>query len=268
VNRVGRAWACSVLVVASLTVACATALAQQSARLTAAFEPGRLGAPSTVFVAFRIVSTPPSAQVPITNVTLQLPEEMGIATSGLGLENCLAVRLDALGPEGCPANALMGRGAATAEIPIAGETVSETARVELFSAPVTEGHLGLLVYVSAESPVFAQLIFPASIIPAVSPFSEGIDTKVPLVPSLPGAPDVAVTRFHMTIGATRSGRGHFVYYRRRHGRRAAYEPSGLLLPPSCPRGGFPFQADFGFADGSSTTAKTTVACPRRRGHAR
>jgi hypothetical protein len=236
--------------------------AEQSVKLTAAFRPERLGAPSAIFVGFRITSTPPSSQVPVTNVTLQLPEEMGIATSGLGLENCLAVRLDALGPKGCPADALMGRGAATAEIPIAGELISETAEVELFSAPVIEGRLGLLVYVNAETPVFAQLIFPASVIPADSPFGEGIDTSVPLVPSVPGAPDVAVTRFHMTLGATRSGPGHFVYYRRRRGRRVAYEPDGLLLPSSCPRGGFPFQARFAFADGSSAAATTTVPCPR------
>jgi hypothetical protein len=155
----------------------------------------------------------------------------------------------------------MGRGTATAEIPIGGEVIAESARVELFSAPVQSGRLALLVYAFGESPVFAQLVFPAVVVPAASPYSEGIETSVPLVPSLPGAPDVAVTRFQMALGTTSEGIGRFVYYRRVHGQRVPYAPSGLLLPPRCPRGGFPFEAHFAFEDGTTASAHTSVACP-------
>jgi len=240
----------------------ADSMAAQSASLTASFRPDELGAPATISVAFRIISNPPSSQTPLRSVGLELPSEMGIATSGLGLGNCLISRLEALGSKGCPADSLMGRGTATAEIPIGGEVIAESARVELFSAPVQSGRLALLVYASAESPVFAQLVFPAIVVPAARPYSEGIETSVPLVPSLPGAPDVAVTRFQMALGATSRGPGHFVYYRRVHGRRVPYTPSGLLLPSRCPRGGFPFAAHFAFEDQTTATAHTTVACPR------
>jgi hypothetical protein len=242
-------------------------MAAQSASLVASFRPEKLGAPTTISVAFRIISSPPSSQTPIRSVSLELPSEMGIATSGLGLENCLVSRLEALGTKGCPADSLMGRGTATAEIPIAGEVIVESARVEVFSAPVQSGRLALLVYASAESPVFAQLVFPAIVVPAAPPYSEGIETSVPLVPSLPGAPDVAVTRFQMALGTTSRGPGHFSYYRSVHGRRVPYAPRGLLLPSRCPKGGFPFAAHFGFEDRSTATAHTTVACPRgaRRG---
>lgn len=236
-------------------------MAAQSASLTASFRPEQLGAPTTISVAFRIVSSPPSSQTPLRTVSLELPSEMGIATSGLGLENCLVSRLEALGSKGCPADSLMGRGTATAEIPIAGEVITESARVEVFSAPVQSGRLALLVYASAESPVFAQLVFPAIVVPAAPPYGEGVETSVPLVPSLPGAPDVAVTRFQMALGTTRRGPGHFVYYRRVHGRRAPYAPSGLRLPPRCPRRGFPFEARFAFEDKTTATAHATVACP-------
>jgi hypothetical protein len=246
----------------------ANAPAEQSASLAVSFAPETLGSPTTIFIAFRISTVPPEAHMPLTNVSLQLPSEMGIATSGLGLENCHVAKLEQLGPEGCPNDALMGRGTATAEIPIGGEVVSESARIELFSAPVQDGRLAILVYANAESPVSAQLVFPATVVPAASPYSEGIDTKVPLVPSLPGAPDVAVTRFRMALGTTSRGSGHFVYYRRAHGRRVVYSPSGLLLPPRCPRGGFPFEAHFIFEDESQATAHTTVPCPHREGRAR
>jgi len=237
-------------------------MALQRASLAASFHPEKLGAPSTVSLAFRISSVPPDRQTPLRSVSVQLPSEMGIATSGLGLENCLVSRLEALGPKGCPANALMGRGTATAEIPIGGEVIAESARIELFSAPVQSGRLALLVYASAESPVSAQLVFPATIVPASPPYSEGIETSVPLVPTLPGGPDVAVTRFQMALGTTRRGVGHFAYHRRVHGRRVSYAPSGLRLPSTCPKGGFPFEAHFAFEDRTTAVAHTSIACPR------
>lgn len=250
-------------VLSTYLLLCSGASATQSASLTASLSPNRLGSPTTIAVGFRITSIPPQNQLPLIDVSLQLPEEMGIATSGLGLENCLVSRLEALGPKGCPTNALMGRGVATAEIPIAGELISESARIELFSAPVKDSRLALLVYVDATEPVYAQLVFPALVLPAGSPFGETIDTSVPLVPTLPGGSDVAVTRFRMTIGTTSQGEGHFLYQRRSHGRRTYYAPNGLLLPPSCPKGGFTFQAHFLFADQTTATARTRVPCPPR-----
>lgn len=238
-------------------------MAVQSASLAASFHPEHLGASTTISLAFQISSVPPDSQTPLRSVSVQLPSEMGIATSGLGLENCLVSKLEALGTKGCPANALMGRGIATAEIPIGGEVVAESARIELFSAPVRSGRLALLVYAIAESPVSAQLVFPATIAPAAPPYSEGIETLVPLVPSLPGAPDIAVTRFRMALGTTSEGLGHFTYYRHVHGRRVSYTPRGLQLPSRCPNGGFPFEAQFVFEDQTTAAAHTSVACPRR-----
>jgi hypothetical protein len=42
-------------------------------------------------------------------------------------------------------------------------------------------------------------------------------------------------------------------------------PFGVpATPSSCPRGGFPFVADFTFMDGTTATAKSNVPCPPRR----
>jgi hypothetical protein len=237
----------------------------QFARLHAAFSPEALGAPATISLAFRISSLPVGSSMPLTNVSLFLPNEMGIATSDLGLENCELDRLEALGAFGCPAASRMGLGTATAEIPIGGEVIVESARVEVFSARVRDGRLALMVYANAKSPVLAQLVFPATVIPAQPPYSEGIDTDVPLVPTLPGAPDVAVTRFQMTLGSEATGPDRFVYYHWVRGHRVPYFPRGLILPPVCPRGGFPFKALFTFQDNSVASARTTVPCPRRIG---
>ncbi len=248
-------------VVLLLTFLCGSALAGQTARLEVSFSPERLGEPTTIFFGFRI-SNALGSPAPLTNVGVLLPSEMGIAASGLGLENCVPSRLEERGPEGCPSNARMGRGIATAQVPVGGETVYESAQIELFSAPVVHGRLTLLVYADAVSPVSAQLVFPATVLPASGPYGENIDTNIPLVPSLPGGPDVAVTNFHASLG-TSPGPRHFVYYRSVHGKRVSYSPRGLILPTSCPRGGFPFKAEFSFQDQANETALTTVPCPRR-----
>jgi hypothetical protein len=80
---------------------------------------------------------------------------------------------------------------------------------------------------------------------------------VPLVPTVPEGPDVAVTDVHVTLG------GRLTYYERVHGRRVPYRPQGILLPKRCPRGGFRFSATFTFLDGTQAQAQTTVRCPRR-----
>jgi hypothetical protein len=238
-------------------------MAAQAARLDASFSPERLGAPATIFLGFRISNIPPAGQSPLTNVSVRLPDELGLATSGLGLENCRLNLLEAHGTLGCPVDALMGRGIATAEIPFGAEMITESAPIEVFSAPVREGHLALWIFADAHIPVSAEPIFPAAVASAPSPYGEAIDATIPLIPTLPGAPDVAVTRLHMALGTTARGPDHFVYYKSVRGRRVSYAPKGLILPPVCPRGGFPFEAQFTFQDGTVETASTTVPCPRQ-----
>jgi hypothetical protein len=233
----------------------------QVATLRASFSPDRLDTYATIFLGFHISSIPVGDQLPLTNVSVFLPSEIGLATSGLGLENCTRSRLEEEGPEGCPSDSLMGRGIASAEIPFGSEVVVQSAQVDVFSARVQNGRLALMAFVDATSPVDAELVFPATIVPALPPYSEGIDTNVPLVPSVSGGSDVAVTHFQMALGTTPAGADHFVYYRSVGGHRVAYAPRGLLLPPACPRSGFPFEADFTFEDGSTATARTTVPCP-------
>lgn len=248
---------------------CRGAAARQVASLQASFSPDRPGAYATIFIGFRISSIPAAAQEPLTKLSVFLPNEIGLATSGLGLENCLRSRLEEVGLfAGCPSDSLMGRGTATAEIPFAGELVVESAQVDVFSARVQNGRLALMVFVDAHSPVEEEVVFPATVVPAPPPYSEAIETNVPLVPTVPDGPDVAVTRFQMALGSTPTGPDHFVYYRWIRGHRVAYSPRGLLLPPTCPRGGFRFNARFAFEDGSTTTASTNVPCPNTKPHSR
>ena len=91
--------------------------------------------------------------------------------------------------------------------------------------------------------------------------SSQLAATVPPIASVVGGSNVSVISVQTTIGPS-----HLTYYRHRHGRLVPFHPVGVSVPERCPRGGFPSSASFGFEDGSSTTASTTVPCPPRLRH--
>jgi hypothetical protein len=244
-----------------LVCAClpATAHAAPSARLHIAFIPERLGQSTTLEFGAQIAVPAGGVPPPLTELDVRYPGDLGVAVGGLGLATCSKKRLEALGPEGCPANSRMGEGSALAEIPIGPVIVQETAQVAILRGPEQEGHLALLFYATGTTPVFAQIAFPGLLLPAPAPYGASIHIDVPLVPSLPGGPDVAVVRLHATLGPL-----GLTYYERVRGRLVAYKPQGILLPKKCPHGGFAFGASFAFLDGSHANANASVQCPAKR----
>lgn len=247
------------LLASLLTCAClpATALAAQSATLHVSFTPDRLGQGTTVDISLDIAAPAGYVPPPLTELDVSYPADLGFDVSGLGLGTCSQTRLETIGPTGCPADSLMGQGTALAEIAIGPEIQRETAEVTILRAP-QEGKIALLFYANAKEPVTAALIFPGLLLPGPGN-NESIRINVPLVPSLPEAPDVALIRLHATLGPQ-----GLTYYEHTHGHRVAYHPQGILLPKKCPRGGFPFTATLSFLDDSHTTAHSTVPCPAQR----
>lgn len=234
----------------------AVAHAVQSVKLSATLTPERLGQGTTIGFSFQIEAPSGEVPPPLTEVELRYPQNLGVATSGLGLETCSVATVEAFGPRGCPLESVMGSGSAIAEIPVGPEIVHEYAPVTIFRAPDENGQIGLLLYANGLTPVDAQILLPSLLLPAPAPFGGRVQIAVPLVPSLPDSPDVAVVRLTTTLGPL-----GITYYEKIHGRTVAYHPRGLLLPDSCPRGGFPFAAELGFVDGSTASARTSVPCP-------
>jgi hypothetical protein len=232
-----------------------TASALQSVRLHATFTPEQLGHGTTVGFAFQITAPSQRVPSPLTGIEVDYPLELGFALSELGLANCFTQTLEIFGPQGCPANSLMGHGTALAEIAIGPSILHETANVDVFRT-TNHQHLELLIYATGSTPVSAQIVFPAVILPAPAPFGGRLDMSIPLVPSLPGAPDVAVVQFRSTLGPL-----DLSYDEHIHGHIVKYKPKGIPLPDHCPRRGFPFTAKFRFMDGTSAIASTTVPCP-------
>ncbi len=226
--------------------------------LAAGFSPERLGAGTTVHLGFRIAEPGGGIPPPLTELGVLYPAELGIATSSLGLEGCSLEVLREDGVGGCPANSLMGRGSAQIDVPFLLGPVLEPVGLTLLSGPVQEGHLGLLFFANGESPVIAKLPFAGVVLPAQGRFGGLLSAQIPLVPAVPEGPDAAIVSMQTTIGPS-----HLTYYRRVHGRLAGFRPRGILLPSSCPRGGFPFTAQLTFQSGARVEAGTAVPCPRR-----
>jgi hypothetical protein len=227
----------------------------QHAQLNASFTPKRLGEGTTLGFSFTITS---SSQVPapLSSLDLYYPANLGLATSGLGVATCTPAILEIEGPEGCPSQSQMGRGTAIVEVPFGPEVITQTAHTLIFMAYRHQGRVQLLFYAYSGEGVATIIVFAGSLLPAKTPFGGELEISIPPVPTLPGAPNAAVVQLHATIGPQ-----HLTYYERARGRYLPYHPEGILLPGTCPRGGFPFAATFGFEDGTRATARTAIPCP-------
>jgi hypothetical protein len=249
------AWGCT-----SVPTLTPTATAAPSVKLAASFSPERLGKGTTIRIGFHV--SYPSGEAPLAATAIQffLPPGLGIATSELGLQNCLPAQLEQFGRAACPANSLMGHGSATTAVPFGSRFVIEHTGVTLFSGPVQGGDPQLLFVTVGEYPVIAEIIFSALVLPAGPHFGGLIETKLPLVPSVPEGPDVALLGLQTTIGPA-----GIVYHEDISGKTVNFRPRGILLPKSCPRGGFPFAVRLSFSNDSSARANRHIRCPAHVG---
>lgn len=232
-----------------------TLAASPSVSVKASFSPAHLGTGTTVRLGFTLHYPPGQAPVAVTEMRLLLPRGLSIASSELGLANCDAQRLISEGAFGCPPNSLLGRGWTWAEVPFGSALVREKAAISVFSGALQDGHPQLLFLASANAPVIADIVFGSLVLPAQEQFGAMIDARLPLVASVPGAPNVALTSLRATIGP------EGIRYREDvHGHRVSFKPNGILLPRRCPRGGFRFAVKLSFEDAGKASGQTSVPC--------
>jgi hypothetical protein len=237
----------------------ALAHAGTGAKLGAAFMPNRLGGRTTLEFSFTLAAASGDVPPPLTQIELRYPRNLGIDLSRLGLSTCTSIELEASGPRGCPTNSVMGYGVVGTSVELGTSVVAEDAPITIFRAQTNDGRFGLLFYAEGKHPVETDIVFSGILLPAGEPFGGKVSVAVPLVPTLPGAPYVSVVHLDATIGPHR-----VTYYERRGGLTYAFKPLGILMPPSCPQGGFPFAAAFTFSDETTSRARTYANCPRER----
>jgi hypothetical protein len=246
-----------VLCAALLIFACAPAVAQASdtTKLTVAFKPYRLGAETTITSIFEISTTNGELPAPPIGFELHFPANLVFSTSGLGLATCHPAALEARGVRGCSPNAQIGKGSAQVAVPIGLEPVKEEAKVTILKGPPQGENVGVLLYADGQRPVSAENIFQGELLESGS-YGTLLETALPLIPSVPEAGDVVITRVEVAIGPD-----GLTYYKHERGKIVAYHPRGFQVPETCPSGGFKFGLSMQFAGGAVVPATDTIPCP-------
>lgn len=226
------------------------------ASLHASFSPDKLGASTTIAFSFEVHTDSGLAPPPLTGLDLHMPAGLSYLDTTLGLAICSKHTLESKGTSACPANSKLGTGSAYVEVPFGSGAGRELPAITAWMGPPTKGNMVVLFYVDGKTPVYGQFIFDGEVLPQGGVFGSQLATDVPLVTSVPGGPDVSIVRAEASIGPK-----GLTYYHKVHGKLRKFSPIGIAVPERCPKGGFPFTADFSFENGATAQASTTVPCP-------
>jgi hypothetical protein len=244
---------CAVLASASHAQAAATEThaAETSATATAAtvaplFSPDRLGAEGSLSFRLEFANPHGGVPAPLSRSTLRLPA--GVTLEVPRLRSCSAARLRARGIGGCPAASAIGHGQALVEARAGSQTISENVSLWVFLGPLHNLQPSIEVLGHGYTPFDEQVVLNGTMLPAQAPYGEALALSIPPIPTLALEPDASIVTLSLVIGARVAGN--------------ALDVNQVRLPSSCPQGGFPFAGEFTYADGSSGTSLTTVACPQ------
>jgi hypothetical protein len=214
-----------------------------------------LGCGASLETEFKISGTEYSGgPPPLIGVNVAFPKGTKITTKGF--KTCSPSVILKSGPGACPKKSKAGPvGMAEGFVSLGGERVHENTEIFPLFAPGG----GLEFWVEGRTPTKIEILSKGHWTHASSPYGPQLDTEVPLIETLPGAPDGSATRIRVKAGAA---------YRK--GRRTVYYGT---VPRSCPKGGFPGRAELFFLGGAKVTVTTKVACPagkkgRRSSHGR
>ncbi len=223
-----------------------------SATITPSVSPDQLGARAAL--TFKISFSGGEFGVPsqVRHSVLRLPAGMGLDIPSLRV--CSAARLRMHGPNGCPTQSEIGSGRALAETHAGSQITSEDVELHAFLGPPDNLQPTFEILAQGYTPLDEQVVFTGKVLSASAPYGEELVMSIPPVPSLPLEPDASIVTFSLTVGR---GMGT-----RTPGTRPPHGGSTVSVPRRCPTGGFPFAAEFTYADGAVGSALATEACPR------
>lgn len=253
----------AVVTAAVVAAAClsATARGSETVKASVAFVPYKLGASTTIEANVNIASPAGELPSPLVKVELHFPQTLSFTSSTLGLATCDPDDLVALGQTGCPPNSRMGTGTSEVAVPFGPNVVREGAEMVAYMGPSIHEGVTVIIFGEGVTPISAQMLIEGSLVGGDGPFSKLLlESDVPLIPTLPGAKNVAMLSLHLDFGPK-----SLLYYERVHGHTVSFRPRGLLLPLACPAGGFPFDSTLTFEDGTVSNVDLVVPCPAR-GH--
>jgi hypothetical protein len=199
----------------------------------------------------------PSGSVPpVSAVNVYLPKGVKLHPSGFG--SCTKATLQNIGPVGCPKSSIASPiGSVLGEVTFGTERVPEEATLQAFFAPGGR----FLFYTQGSSPVSIEVVSEGQYVRSSGQYSWELETLVPAVATVPGAPLASVSKIHLKAGAAYRSHGKVVPY------------GTVPKKGECPKGGFfgkvevTFGGTFGGEREFGIPAKTVtsvirVPCPR------
>jgi hypothetical protein len=223
----------------------ATAQAQTVASIAPSLSPNRLRARASLTFTMRFSGGPFGVPAPVSRAVIRFPAGMTLEVPHL--ISCPVARLRARGVHGCPARSRIGRGHALVETHAGTENITEEAELWAFLGPPHNLRPTFEIFAQGYTPLYEHKILTGIVLLAGAPYGEELEMTIPPIPTLMFEPDASVLTFTLTIGpgAHRRARG----------------ATAVLVPASCPAGGFPFAAETAYADGSTGQALATTPCP-------
>lgn len=236
----------AVAVVVLLTCAAGGALAQArtSATITPTLSPDRLGAQGSLTLTIDFAAGEAGLPAPVRKAVVELPAGLGFDVPSL--RSCSAARLRSGGPGACPSQSKVGSGEALVEGRAGSQTIAEHIGLSLFIGPLQTFEPTFEVFGQGYTPLQKRIVLGGTALPSHAPYGEEIVVGVPAIPTLPLEPEASMVALTLTLGAQRS----------------AHSANAVVVPRSCPAGGFPFAAEFTYAGGSTGDASATAPCPR------
>ncbi len=185
---------------------------------------------------------------PVTGINVALPAGAKLHTAGF--KTCPTATLEHIGPSGCVKGSAAGPiGHALGIVSFGKERVEEETSVQGFFAPGG----GLNFFTDGHSPVALEIVSKGHFHPAGGKFSEEFVGEVPLVETVPGAPDASILKINVVTGAAYKKGKTAVYYG--------------TEPKTC-HGGLPLKAEVTFAElgglpRQTVTVNYKAPCPRK-----
>jgi hypothetical protein len=217
-----------------------------TAAQTAIFEPSpdRLGVKAAFTFAVHFTGGAYDVPSPVRRAVVQLPP--GLMLDIPKLRICTKARLQARGASGCPSRSEIGTGRALADVH-AGEGVEgEVGAVTAFVGPPQGANPTIEILGQGYTPLDERVVVTGTALPDQPPYGEKLVMSIPAIPTIPLEPNASTVSFSLTVGGAAF---------RKH------NPNTVVLPSHCPTGGFPFAAEFGYENGSTSSTTATVPCP-------
>lgn len=200
---------------------------------------------------------PKGSVPPISAVNVYLPKGVKLHPSGFG--SCAQATLQNIGPSGCPKSSIASPiGSVLGEVTFGTERVPENATLQGFFGAGGS----ILFFTQGSSPVSLEVVSTGRFVRSSGKYSWELQTLVPAVATVPGAPLASVSKIHLKAGAAVRSHGKVIPY------------GTVPKKGECPKGGFfgktevTFGGSFGGDREFGIPAKTVtqvirVPCPRR-----